>query len=61
MDVNPGDRAASCGGMMRPIALEGTSPHYRIIHRCERCAATRPIAVAKNDDMQAVLAIAGIE
>ena len=26
VDVNPGDRMAHCGGMMKPEALEGASP-----------------------------------
>jgi len=46
---------------MKPVALEGTSPDYRLIHRCEQCGYTRPNAVSSRDDMQAVLAIAGIE
>lgn len=60
VDVSPGDRVADCGGMMKPAGIEGASPDYRIVHRCERCGYTRPNAVNKNDDMQAVLAIAGI-
>lgn len=59
VDVEPGDRAAKCGGMMEPIALEGGTGKYRIIQRCERCEISRPIAVGKNDDMKAVLALAG--
>ncbi|MDO8514857.1 MAG: RNHCP domain-containing protein [bacterium] len=60
VDVNPGDRAASCGGMMKPVSLEGTSPNYRIIHRCEHCGLTRPNTVDANDDTQAVLGLAGM-
>ena len=58
MDVEPGDRAATCGGMMEPIALEGSTGNYRIIERCLRCRLERPIALAKNDNMKTVLAIA---
>lgn len=60
VDVDPGDRAATCGGMMEPVALEGTTGKYRIIQRCKKCSTERPIAVAKNDDMHVVLALAGI-
>ncbi|MBI5457194.1 RNHCP domain-containing protein [Candidatus Kaiserbacteria bacterium] len=59
LDVEPGDRAAVCGGMMEPIALEGTTPKYRIIQRCLRCKVERPIGISKGDDMRAALAIAG--
>jgi len=58
VDVEPGDRADVCTGMMEPIGLEGATGKYRIIQCCEKCGVTRPIAVAKNDDMKAVLAIA---
>ena len=58
VDVEPGDRGATCGGMMEPIALEGSTGKYRIIHRCERCRMERPIALGKYDNMKAVLSIA---
>ncbi len=60
VDVNPGDRVAQCEGMMRPVALEGASPHYQIIHRCERCGITRPNVADESDSKEALLAIAGI-
>jgi len=44
--------------MMEPIALEGSTGNYRIIERCLRCRLERPIALAKNDNMKTVLAIA---
>lgn len=59
VDINPGDRADACQGMMEPIGLEGSTPDYRIVERCERCNATRRISIAKEDDMQAVLKLAG--
>ncbi len=58
VDVSPGDRAETCGGLMRPIALEGSSPDYTIIHRCERCEAVRRIKVSPEDDPAALLALA---
>jgi len=59
VDVEPGDRAERCGGLMEPVAISGTTPKYRIIQRCLRCKAERLIDVAKGDDMHAVLTIAG--
>ncbi len=58
VDIEPGDRAAHCGGSMRPKTIEGASPDYRIVHTCEVCGYTRVNNVHKNDDIQAVLAIA---
>ena len=40
MDINPGDRANECGGILRPIqTLPDAKRGYIIIHRCERCGA----------------------
>ena len=38
VDINPGDRANDCGGILRPIqALPDPKKGYVIIHRCEKC------------------------
>lgn len=58
VDVNPGDRAESCKGMMEPIAIEGGVDAYRIIHRCTKCGVERPIGVAADDDKEALLQVA---
>jgi hypothetical protein len=44
--------------MMRPVALEGSSPEYRIVHICERCGIERRVRTNKNDDQTALLALA---
>lgn len=42
VDEVPGDRAAECGGLMAPVALEQVGPDRAVIrHRCERCGAER--------------------
>jgi hypothetical protein len=43
--------------MMEPIAIEGSTPHYRIVHRCTFCGAVRRVDVSPLDDPQALLAI----
>lgn len=58
VDVHPGDRAEACGGMMKPVALEGSSPEYSIVHVCERCALRRKNRTAADDDSTAVVAVA---
>jgi hypothetical protein len=57
VDVDPGDRAEHCAGMMEPIALQGSTPHYRIVHRCARCGIIRRVDVALGDDPETVLAL----
>lgn len=38
VDINPGDRANPCGGVLRPVSAE---PHpkkgFVILYRCEKC------------------------
>lgn len=56
VDVNPGDRAAECGGLMRPTKLElkGGLPH-QVIHVCQKCRFQRPNKVADDDSKGALL------
>lgn len=38
VDNNPGDRAANCGGLMVPEAVEYNSKKgYQVVHRCQKC------------------------
>ena len=58
VDVNPGDRNAQCGGMMEPIAIEGASSEYAIVHRCVRCGMERKNKADTLDSIEAIIAIA---
>lgn len=58
VDVYPGDRAANCGGLMEPIAVEQSPDGYRILHRCQLCRAEKWNRAATGDDFAQVLAIA---
>lgn len=38
LDVFPGDRAADCGGLMVPVAVEHSAKKgWVIVHRCQAC------------------------
>lgn len=40
VDVEPGDRAADCGGIMEPVAVwVRKQGEWAVIHRCRRCGA----------------------
>lgn len=42
VDVNPGDRASDCGGLLEPIsALPDAKKGYIIVSRCRKCGAVR--------------------
>ena len=57
VDVNPGDRAHACKGMMEPAGLEQKNGEFRIIHRCVKCKAEKKNKVAENDNMDIVSAL----
>ena len=53
VDINPGDRANECGGLMRPIRSEPDAKHgFIIIHRCEKCGEIRRNRAALNAKTQ---------
>ena len=42
VDINPGDRANECGGLMRPIRTEPDAKRgFIIIHKCDKCGEIR--------------------
>jgi rubrerythrin len=52
VDVNPGDRAAECGGLMEPVASEGSSEHMAIVHECIECGYRKKNKVSPEDGIQ---------
>ena len=51
VDVNPGDRAADCGGILDPIRTEpDPKKGFVVIHRCRRCGELRRNKAASDDD-----------
>lgn len=58
VDVHPGDRAAACGGLMKPIALEPDGEAYRLTHRCLSCGEAKRNRTDERDDREALLGLA---
>ncbi len=50
VDINPGDRQASCEGLMKPIELTAKGGEYRVTHRCVRCGFERPNKISSSDN-----------
>ncbi len=57
VDINPGDRAATCGGMMAPVAVESDGDKFIITHKCEICGKTKRQRTSDNDSMDAIIEI----
>jgi len=58
VDVNPGDRQATCKGLMEPIGVELKSGKYIIRHRCRECGLEKKNKISKNDDFDVILQLA---
>lgn len=59
VDVEPGDRASDCGGLMDAIALwVRKNGECAVIHRCRRCGALSSNRVAADDNPMELMSIA---
>ena len=59
VDVEPGDRASDCGGIMEPVAVwVRKNGEWAIIHRCCRCGGLSSNRVAADDNPMKLMSIA---
>ena len=59
VDVNPGDRAEECGGMMEPIGTTVGGGKNVIIHSCVKCGFERKNKLQKCDNMETFIKLIG--
>lgn len=58
LDINPGDRAANCGGVLIPIDIEkGKKDNYKIIYKCDKCGLIKRNKIANDDNFDKILEI----
>jgi len=58
VDINPGDRACSCLGILRPIQVEkGKKDILKIIYRCDKCGEIKRNKAALDDNYDLILYI----
>jgi len=57
VDINPGDRAAGCGGMMKPISFAEKSGEYDITHECLKCGHKKINKMSPEDNFNEMLKI----
>ncbi len=55
VDVNQGDRAATCGAIMEPISIEGGRKGFMITFRCKKCGHTKRNRSSEVDDMNKII------
>jgi len=59
VDINPGDRASECKGLMEPINVEKTSKETVLTHKCIKCGHIKKNKSSENDDYNEILEIVG--
>ena len=58
VDINPGDRANDCGGVLRPVGVRVDGKRgYIIEYKCIKCGAGHNCKAATDDDFDAILGI----
>lgn len=57
VDIFPGDRAGTCGGMMEPIGVTKKGSEYIILHKCTKCGLEKPNKAVKDDNFQIIIQI----
>ena len=55
VDINPGDRANQCKGLLVPIEIEKFKTSYKIIYKCERCGSIHKNIAAIDDDINKLI------
>lgn len=55
VDINPGDRANECKGLLKPIEIEKFKDSYKIIYKCKKCNKTHKNIIANDDDFDLII------
>ena len=57
VDINPGDRRNSCGGLMEPISVDCTREPGILMHQCQQCGAIKRNKLSINDNQSVILSL----
>ena len=58
VDINPGDRANNCGGILIPIDVtQNNKKGYIITYRCEKCKKLHNNKTAEDDKFSTILSV----
>jgi hypothetical protein len=55
VDINPGDRLATCKGLMEPVGFETKGSEYVVIQRCKKCGFERKNKLSDGDNFDVLL------
>lgn len=55
VDINPGDRANPCKGLLVPIDLEKYKNTYKIIYKCSKCNQIHKNIISNDDEYSEII------
>ena len=55
VDINPGDRANKCCGLLVPFGIEKYKNTYKIIYKCSKCGQIHKNIMASDDNMEKII------
>ena len=55
VDINPGDRANPCKGLLKPIGLEKYRDTFKIVYRCCSCGEIHRNIVHSDDNNDLII------
>ena len=55
VDINPGDRANECKGLLEPIGIEKFKNTFKIIYKCKKCNILHKNIVATDDNFNLII------
>jgi len=57
VDINPGDRASVCGGLMKPVDIELKKGQHILIQHCLKCGHERKNKITEEDNTEKIIEI----
>ena len=61
VDINPGDRANPCKGLLKPVGIEKFKDTYKILYKCTKCNQEHKNIMANDDEMNEIIKVSNIE
>lgn len=55
VDINPGDRANICRGLLKPIEIEKFKDTYKVVYKCIKCGDLHKNIVANDDNFNEII------
>jgi hypothetical protein len=55
VDIEPGDRANPCNGLLQPIGIETKGGEYIIVHQCQKCGEKTRCKSSPQDNQEEII------